>query len=139
MYEEDINFDDEFDEDEDEAFLNILRSASNRALERGIVSITNPQKEAIAKGVYEVFKQMFADRKDVKIYIEDDEPLLPGMPRLAYVCVEGKNLSILKTKWLAGVAELGDNFEVCAKMDGTIVLSVGIGVDEVHVLDGGDE
>lgn len=139
MYEEDINFDEEFDEDDDEAFLNILREASDRALEKGIVSITNTQKETIAKGAREVFRQLFADRKDVKVYIEDGEPPLPGMPRLAYVCVEGKNLSVLKPKWLAGVAELGDNFEVCAKMDGTIVLSVGIGVDEVHILDGGNE
>lgn len=141
MSEEYTNFDEESDEeyDEDEGFLNMLREESNNALEKGIVSIRNPQKITTAIGVSEVFKRMFAYGTDFKVYIDDDDPPLPGMQRLAYVCVEGKNLSIENTRWFAGAAKLGDNLEVYAKLDGTVVLSIGIGVDEVHVLDEGDE
>lgn len=139
MYEEDINFDDEFDEDEDEAFYEMLREAEAEALEKGIVSITDTEKVKMANGVFEVLKKMLEQRKDVKVYMRQDSPAFANMQRGAYICAEGKNLSFVKTEWFAGIVNLGDNFEVYAKLDGSIHLSIGIGIDEVHVLDGGDE
>lgn len=139
MYEEDMDFDEEFDEFEDEAFFEMLREAEAEALENGIVSITDTERVKMANGVFEVLKRLLADRKDVKVRIRQDPPPLANMLRFAYIWVEGKDLSFTKTKWFAGVVRLGDNFEVCAKLDGSVHLSIGIGIDEVHVLDGGDE
>lgn len=140
MYDGDIDFDDEIDVDEAiDAFLSMLKETESEDLVKGIVSIPNPERYKTSKGIFEIFKKMFERRKDVKVYMRRSSSQIANMPKGVYICVEGKDLSFFNTEWFAGAVRMGDNFEVYAKLDGSIHLSIGIGISEVHILDEGDE
>lgn len=130
MYEDDMDFDEEFDE----GLYNAIRKIEEESLKRGIVSITNIDKKQLANGIYEVLKKLLAKRTDVKVFMEPDDP---SVPRYTYIHVDGKNIVFYKTKWFAEAIRVADYFEIYAKTNGTIRLSIGVRTNEVHTLNGG--
>lgn len=119
MSNAEFGFDIEFmTDDEVEQMLDSLATTVEGIADEqdGQVSIINPYKIQQVLYTYKVLKYLTKDSKGVKVRYELNEPY----KSMGSVSVIGSRLEIRKPEWFMKAVELSNNFDVYAKMDGTV-------------------